>query len=166
MTCRIEQALLKTPLERNVRLEMDRQDPSRPLLRQVGPLEDEAVLYLVNKKGLPIWWPASHERRQAQKFFATFIVSLDVPTNFRRAQQAAYSLANFARKKLAARRWGLKAARTAKRRGYKPKGRPPGIPRAQERTGTNRGRLCLECGQKAGSHRRKGICPSWQGERA
>lgn len=163
----IEEALKKTPLEPWVMFVTHREDPSRPLVTQLEGVW-EATLYLVNAKGRPVWWPASKERARPTKFHASFGATTDATSNYLRARNAAILLREYAKRKLSARRAGLKAAATKRRLGIVLTGRPKGIPRALERTGKNRDRLCLDCGKKAGSHKwRSGVCnEAFKGERA
>lgn len=127
----IEAALAKTPLEPHVRLKMVRGSITEPLLVEVNG-EWRATVYLVKKDGTPVW-SRTVARADRRYITATFIATPHPTVNYLRAKKAAEIA-----KALGAKKGGGKPHRPAT-------GRPPGIKRSQERTGTNPNRLCPDC---------------------
>jgi len=144
----IERALLRTPIPRGVALTMRKDDIARPLISRTDEGFCQASIYVVRKNGLPLWWPRSARRHRPLKFLASFIVQQSELTNYMRIRDAAKNLLAFAEKKMKARKWGLKAARTKRRTGvgfFRGPGRPRGILRSMEKKGSNPERLCVRC---------------------
>jgi hypothetical protein len=157
----IERALRRTPLPRGVALTMRKDDISRPLVAQQPDGSWQASIYAVRKNGLPLWWPKAANRPRPQRFVAKFVAQASELTNMLRVHSAAQVLLEMAEGKLRNRRSGLRAAR-ARRRGagfHKGPGRPRGILRSMEKTGSNRDRLCVRCEVR---HHNQKRCP--QGE--
>jgi len=147
----IEKALLRTPLDRGIALTMRRDEIERPLVTQQPDGSWIASIYVVRKNGLPLWLPRSAKRHRAKKFVATFTAEASELANMMRARSAAKILLETARVAMKRHRGGMKAARTRRRSGvpfFKGPGRPPGIPRAMEKTGSNRDRNCVSCGRR------------------
>ena len=143
----IEEALRRTPLSRGVALMMRKDDIERPLISQLPDGSWYATIYVVRRNGLPLWWPPAANRPRRTRFAATFIAQASELTNMLRAQSVAKRLLELAKVKLARRMRGLKAAR-AQRAGvgfHRGPGRPPGILRSMEKSGSNRDRKCPEC---------------------
>lgn len=145
----IERALRRTPLPAGVSLTMRRSDVERPLVTQQPDGSWRASIYAVRKNGLPLWWPKAANRPRPLRFSATFVAQDSELANALRVQIVAAALLNRAQKKLAARRGGLRAARTLRRGAgfFKGPGRPRGILRSMEKTGSNRDRNCVSCGR-------------------
>lgn len=140
------EALQKTPIPSYVKLDPHRYDPAWPRLTWVGS-QLQASVYLVRKNGLSVYLPTSANRPRRTRFLASFIVDLDPLVNMRRIENAAILLRNYAKRKLQQRAAGLKSARTRRLRGNQGRGpgRPRGILRSMEKTGSNRGRRCVRC---------------------
>lgn len=143
-------ALRRTPLPRGVALLKRKDDISQPRI-EADPIIAGgwiATIYAVRKNGLPLYWPRS-AKRQRPTLFTRIVVVTDNPlVNVFRIRNAAKPLLEYAARRLRARRRAIRAARTAMRRGtHVPgPGRPRGILRSMEKTGSNRDRRCLDCG--------------------
>lgn len=167
---KLEEALVKTPLEPYVLLTGRPEDPTRPLVSWNIELERwEASIYLVDARTqLPVWLPKGSGRSRPQKFVHVFVPSVDPVTNRMRTFESAKALRTYAKQKLKSREAGLRSA--AKRAASADpnwnggKHRPKGIPRAQERPGPNPSRNCPECGVHPTRHK-AGVCPN-KGESA
>lgn len=139
-------ALQKTPIPSYVKLTTLREDIAWPKLDyQTG--QWQASVYLVRKNGLPVYLPTAANRPRRTRFVASFIVDLDPLVNMRRIQNAAILTREYAKRKLQQRQAGLKSAETRRLRGNQTRGpgRPRGILRSMEKTGSNRGRRCVRC---------------------
>lgn len=156
----IRAALRKTPIPSWVKLVVEQDDPSRAKLVASATVPGAwiAGIYAVRKNGLPLYWPATTKRSRAQRFIGSFVVTADTMTNWFRISDAARVLLEHARKRLKARRGALKAVRTMRRRGTQKAGpgRPRGILRSMEKTGSNRDRNCPDCGNR---HRKTPCVP-------
>jgi len=150
----IERALKQTPLPRGVALVMMRDDISRPrLLPATAPGAWLAEIYLARKNGLPLYWPRAANRPRPTRFLASIVTDNDPLVNMLRIENAAAHLVAYAKEKLRRRALGLKGSRTLRKRGAFTigPGRPRGILRSMEKTGSNRDRNCVSCGRR---HRR------------
>lgn len=147
-------ALRKTPVPSYVKLVTTREDATWPKVayRHYGAEQEsagawQASVYLVRKNGLPIFWPTSANRPRRTLFVASFVVDLDPLVNMRRLENVTIALRTYAKRKLQQRQAGLKSAETRRLRGNQARGpgRPRGILRSMEKTGSNRGRRCVRC---------------------
>lgn len=145
MSLAVEEALRRTPVPPWVALVTLRSDPTRPRVLPQGGGGWLGLIRLVNKKGLPVWFPGT-ARRAKQPFVASFVATEDPVTNLLRVENAAEALRRWAKLRLSLRRRGKLSMKARKASGNAQTApRPRGILRSMEKTGSNRDRMCVRC---------------------
>ncbi|HEY6547623.1 MAG TPA: hypothetical protein VI589_06945 [Vicinamibacteria bacterium] len=153
----VEKALKATPIPKGIVLEKRKDDPTRPVLREdvdsFGWKRWLVTILPVDARGRVYSKPPAAKRPRPVRFCGYVPVGASAVANMRRIEERSRELLDEVRRFLAHRARSLKAARTARLRGTAKAGpgRPPGITRAMEKTGSNRARMCPYC---RGGHRR------------